>query len=360
MGIADSSMFGQLFRRPGPTSLHYHSIDLLRGIAAIAILFWHYGGFYKVHPWDDVPADVLAHQPQYDSLHLLYTRGYFAVQLFWTISGFVFGAVYGCSKAGTREFAVARFARLYPLHFVTLLVVSVLEIISIRTTGFPKCYDNFDLYHFLLNLFLASSWGLERGFSFNGPIWSVSIEIPIYAVFWIAHRRLFDWGFVGPVALAAVFAVVVAAHVPGYFWTCGLFFFSGVSIYVIHRALRPHLQVCVALGLLIACSLVPEMHLTLMVALGILATVMLVAAGESVLGGAAKSMRWIGDNTYGVYLWQIPVQIAILLTIQDTRIYDSTWFLIAYLCTIILVARGSFVWIETPTRKFLRDRLRPH
>jgi peptidoglycan/LPS O-acetylase OafA/YrhL len=352
-----SSHFRSLICRPGPTTLHYHSMDLLRGFAAIAVLFWHYGGFYAVRPGDIIPPDVLSHQPLFYWFQVLYTRGYFAVQLFWAISGFVFSAVYSDSQASTREFAVARFARLYPLHFVTLIVVTVLEIISIRTTGFTKCYDNFDLYHFFLNLFFVSSWGLEHGFSFNGPIWSVSIEIPIYVLFWIMHRPLFARGILGPFALTTLFAIAVAVHMPGYLWTCGLFFFSGASIYVLHRALRRGSQVSLALLLLLSCVFAPWQHLSPLVSMGILATVMLVAGAESTLGGFAKSMRWIGDNTYGVYLWQIPIQIQIMLMVKDTRIYDSPLFLIAYLCVVTVIARASFLLIETPARKLFRQRL---
>ena len=147
------------------------------------------------------------------------------MELFWTISGFVFAAVYAGSHATTREFLSARFARLYPLHALTLAAICVLELISIRMTGDTKCYANFDLYHFTLNIFFASAWGLERGFSFNGPVWSVSIEITVYALFWAAHKHLFKLGIVGPAAASLVFFVGIALRLPGYIWECGFFFF---------------------------------------------------------------------------------------------------------------------------------------
>ena len=39
-----------------------------------------------------------------------------------------------------------------------------------------------DTYHFILNFFFISGWGFEKSYSFNGPIWSVSIELIIYAL----------------------------------------------------------------------------------------------------------------------------------------------------------------------------------
>ena len=38
-------------------------------------------------------------------------------------------------------------------------------------------------FGFILNFFLVSGWGFEKGPSFNGPVWSVSVEIIIYFFF---------------------------------------------------------------------------------------------------------------------------------------------------------------------------------
>ena len=42
-----------------------------------------------------------------------------------------------------------------------------------------------DVYHFLLNVFFIQSWGFEKGYSFDGPSWSVSIEVMMYVLFFI-------------------------------------------------------------------------------------------------------------------------------------------------------------------------------
>ena len=44
-------------------------------------------------------------------------------------------------------------------------------------------FENNDLYHFVLNILFISSWGLEKGMSFNQPIWSVSFELIVYILF---------------------------------------------------------------------------------------------------------------------------------------------------------------------------------
>jgi peptidoglycan/LPS O-acetylase OafA/YrhL len=355
--LGSPSSFKALFSAPAPSAAHYHSIDFLRGIAALAILFWHYQGFYTIHPSDVVPPEVLAGQPMYSWFKFLYTKGYYAVQLFWTISGFVFAAVYIGNPSTTREFATARFARLYPLHALTLAVICILELISISLTGDTKCYANFDLYHFILNVFFASGWGLERGFSFNGPVWSVSIEIPIYALFWVTHRRLFRFGILGPGLLALTLLAGFSRHLPGYVWECGFFYFAGTSIYVLHNSLPRIAQFAIAALAFGAGQLVTTSHPYLPICLDVLGAVTLVAAAEPTLGKAAKSLDWVGDNTYSLYLWQIPVQVALLLVIKDTAVYNSPFFLLAYLCGMIVLARASFLCIERPSRRILRSRL---
>ena len=69
-----------------------------------------------------------------------------------------------------------RFSRLYPLHFATLLFVAA----AFLAFG-PYIYES-DAYHFVLNVLLASSIGFEKGYSFNGPSWSISVVLPAWTM----------------------------------------------------------------------------------------------------------------------------------------------------------------------------------
>ena len=40
----------------------------------------------------------------------------------------------------------------------------------------------------MLNVFFVSAWGFEKGFSFNSPVWSVSVEVLLYAMFFVFCR----------------------------------------------------------------------------------------------------------------------------------------------------------------------------
>ena len=113
-----------------PGVSYFYWVDFLRGFAALSVLIWHYQHLYSTAPGIVELADKST-QPFYDILWLFYNYGRHAVYLFWVISGFVFSTVYIKKERTTaKDFFIHRFARLYPLHFLTLIVVAVLQALS--------------------------------------------------------------------------------------------------------------------------------------------------------------------------------------------------------------------------------------
>src|SRR5580765_5784207 len=151
---------------------HLFLLDGLRGLAALGVVMLHYYHFYyqqdqaRLHPaWRSM-------EPGGSWLGLLYVDGVYAVNVFWMISGFVFAHVY-CGKAvGTREFVVYRFARLYPLHFLTLLVVAALQLIAFNRLGYFLLTSQMDWRHFVQHILFVPGWGLDKQSEFDFPIWS--------------------------------------------------------------------------------------------------------------------------------------------------------------------------------------------
>ncbi|GGI87595.1 acyltransferase [Polymorphobacter multimanifer] len=341
-------------------STHYHLIDLLRGLAALAILFWHYQHFSLTGPTDVVSPAELARQPLAGVFGPLYVHGHLAVQFFWLISGFVFATVYAHRDTSTRAFALARFARLYPLHLITLLVVTGLQAVSVDTTGQFQIYGNNDLRHFLLNLGFVSAWGLERGYSFNAPIWSVSIELLVYALFWAIRRPLFRLGLLGPAVLTAVFLLGVTLKAGGPFWACGLFFFAGCTVSVFHTSHPGWKQPAVAVLAAVVALMLAQRLPAQAIAAAMAASLILAAWAEQFVNRGTHSfprgLGWIGDNTYSLYLWHIPVQIVLLLAISDKAVFATPAFLIAWLVGMMALSRASFLFIESPLRRRITAR----
>ena len=167
---------------------HFYSLDALRGLAALAVVCWHWQYFFYV---GFQPAGFRQErQPFFALLHPLYTDGWRAVSVFFCLSGFIFFWLYadGIARRAVswRQFAVRRWSRLYPLHLTTLLFVAAAQAGFRRVDGHDFAFPHNDGWHFALQLLLASNWGRGEDFSFNAPVWSVSVEIFLYGVFFLA------------------------------------------------------------------------------------------------------------------------------------------------------------------------------
>jgi peptidoglycan/LPS O-acetylase OafA/YrhL len=105
-----------------------------------------------------------------------YRHGELLVDFFFVLSGFVLARAYWNDRrsATFANNVRDRIARMYPLHFATLCAVGVMQWILVdRLSSPPFVYLFNDTYDFVLNLLLLNRTGLERGFSFNGPSWSI-------------------------------------------------------------------------------------------------------------------------------------------------------------------------------------------
>src|SRR5271170_7062792 len=94
------------------------SLDGMRGIAAIAVMMFHFNIFFL--PQARLP---------------FLGRAYLSVDLFFLLSGFVMTHVYGRELASNwrahwLKFAIARFARIYPLFALTMLVMMIIVALS--------------------------------------------------------------------------------------------------------------------------------------------------------------------------------------------------------------------------------------
>ncbi|MGI4730535.1 MAG: acyltransferase family protein [Janthinobacterium lividum] len=349
---------------PNPAG-YFYAIDLLRGTAALSILFWHYVHFFMVgsvaHSYDP------ARNPFFDQFWLFYEYGGNAVQLFWLISGFTFAAVYVGRQVRTRTFVAHRFARLYPLHFITLCVIATLQIASMRLLGHSSIYDNNDLPHFIDQLFMTDGWGPTIRFSFNGPTWTVSVELLVYALFWYLLPRLFRLGSLFPMLIAAVSLGLSRLGPFQHILEGGFFFFQGCALFPLFlacRGWRAAMVTTVAVPFVAAMLVLAKWHAIGLASMLLLVSLVLCTAFVDLERGppaARRLCKWIGDNTYGVYLWHVPVQVTILIVVGtygvSRAVFLTPAFFICYVLGMVGFARTSFLLIERPCRTFLNARL---
>ncbi len=135
----------------------------LRFVAASAVFFHHIGGKFGFNT-----------NP--------YSIGALAVSFFFVLSGFILTYVYHDrlnSWVDVRRFWFTRFARIWPLH-VICLVIAIGSMFSWTSFRDPDTW-----WKLILNLTLLHSWvpQSEWALSFNVVSWSISVEAFFYLVF---------------------------------------------------------------------------------------------------------------------------------------------------------------------------------
>ncbi len=346
-------------------------IELLRFLSSIAVLVFHYQHF-KFVGGSQVDF-VSSQQPLYAYLSLFYQYGFYGVEVFWCISGFIFFWKYGEQIAGAKitgsVFFVLRLSRLYPLHFATLIVMAALQYVYFSQVGAYFIYPCNDLYHFVLQLGLASNWGLQAGDSFNGPIWSISIEVLVYALFFLSLRYVSSRPiFIGMVALgaAAVQLLKISEHPV---FPCIMYFYVGCLTAIVYR--RAHRPGAVKTGVTIGAVILGVTLTILQHYIEIKAKTFLVLFTPALIYLCVvyvPETRWTnrllvpaGNMTYASYLLHVPIQIALVVlcnyTGLDIPFYD-TWFFLLFLVATLALSHVTYEYFEMPAQKLMRRTLK--
>ncbi len=342
---------------------HFNALDLSRLLAACAVLFWHYQHFFVP------PVDYAFHvrraavTPLYHELWWLFDYGHVAVQYFWAVSGFVFAHVYLADAGARGRFWLARVARLWPLHLLTLLLVAGMQAAYSGINGTDFIYHQQTVKHFLLSLALAHYWGWQTDQSFNGPSWSLSTEILAYAAFWVLLPGLRR----APLVLALAAAMLAlglffGGFADGAVLTCIGYFFGGAAVY--GAALRGNpgpLAFAVLSAALVFAAILSGWvwHSSDAATLAgtfaaLLAMLAIDTADRTDRLGAA---RHLGDASYGIYLWHFPLQLALVLLIDATlgsrAIARQPAFLVFFIGASILAGFASHRWFERPAQRLV-------
>jgi len=132
----------------------------LRWFAALGVFLYHFGN----------PAWL----PNFfKNIHL---NGLFGVQFFFVLSGYVLTTRYLEESPRAGRYAVARFARIGPMYYVGL---------ALSVVYFAHQTDGMDFGLLAVHSVGLQAWNAEmdKAISFNGPAWTISVEILFYALF---------------------------------------------------------------------------------------------------------------------------------------------------------------------------------
>lgn len=316
---------------------------------------------------------------------------FISVSFFFTLSGYILAIVYLQREQplNLRKFWIARFARIYPLFVVALLIgLPDLFISRIGKYGLKAAIVKTSVT-MAGNLLMLQSWtGKLRGL--NNPVWSLSTETIFYLLFpylgwrlWKASARTAIWGMVlfyiqgmVLVALALRFQAFFTARLHSPFTEEAKFipifhlheFFIGILIARWHmaksvthearerlRAAAPWLAAA-ALGVFIAAiyafPYVHELYFRdgLLLPASVLA-ILAFGSGHPLLD-RPFSASWfvvLGEASYGLYLIHAPIG----RYSQMLGLNESVAFYPVYLALCVGLSVAGFYFFEIPAREFV-------
>jgi peptidoglycan/LPS O-acetylase OafA/YrhL len=318
----------------------------LRGIAALSVVVGHSSSWTDVPPWPVAPG--------------------LGVALFFVLSGYLMGHLYlpqQASPANVWAYLVARFARVYPL-FVVVVVLSVPFGLLLLNGEHPFDFTEGDVWRHLLLVGAGST------------VWTIAVEMQFYglfAVLWLAawrHELLlligllvfsaamfivgFPEGRIDLLRYLHLFALGIAAAVIARRYSALI---AVVAPWVLPATLTAYLaMLSVAPALYdpqivyadpIACAVVTLLVLSA------------AAASSSPVGRLLGSpvMVWLGEVSYGIYLLHRPIIEA--LKVHPPAFLSGVPLLLLVLGLTLLAACGANTLIERPARQFIRGTAQP-
>ncbi len=295
--------------------------------------------------------------------------GEYGVWVFWCISGFIFFWKYRDAIADRSmhgwTFLVYRLSRLYPLHFVTLLIVALLQPIYFRQHGYFFVYQANDLQHFVLQIFMASDWVVQRPQQFQR---ADMVDLGRGSGL---HRLFPDAEICHQIPVAESGGDCRMPQRDGQLSACLAFFYAG-GLAAIARQSLTSMRLTVAIERVgwLFVVVFPASIWLLGLQSRIVDWILLLSYTPVLLfcltckialpASAAKLVEAAGNMTYSSYLLHFPIQLLIALGFamsgSPIPFYDG-WFFAAFVTATLLASYLTYRYFEAPAQALLRNTL---
>lgn len=368
---------------------HYSFLDGWRGIAILAVVHHHLPMFFDMKPLWRVTGTVF-----YDISQI----GYLGVDMFFVISGFLITGLFLPDLQGqirVKRFYIRRFFKIIPQY--SLLILSFLAFYYLQhPTMLRQAAEQFAIYHLFFQAYLG-------GFQTLYHTWSLTIEEHFYFFYplllsfvcflhpnYRARRNLAALGCLG---------IIIACNwirysSPGPDFLSKLFrtdFYLCTTLYRIDAIAFGCLLRFVEVGLLERSSVVWNKRLAFVLSLVCFVvgvwiyrylavidqtgfkwckyTLAYLAPAFLFLSTYRKSwwsqlivdntcMRWIGKNSYAIYLWHFPLAHFFSFACLRFRCDKVPAFAGAYVIAVLLIGWFTTITIEKYFLTF-RSRIAP-
>ena len=345
------------------TKQHFEILDGLRGIAALAVVIFHFMEWVYINP----EQNFIGH-------------GFLAVDFFFCLSGFVIGYAYDdrVAKMGMLEFFKSRIIRLHPL-VIAGSVLGLLAFLFDPFGGHPELYSNGRIaLVFLCSLLLIPFPVMEdRGFnlfSFNAPSWSLFWEyvaniVYVFVLYKISRRYLILLTIISAVAICIVCyrsGNLLGGWSGPTFWDGGIrisySFLAGLLIYRSNWIIKNKLGFIGLAILLFLAFVVPYskwnwltepfivlFYFPMLIALG---------AGATLIPNLKKLCNFSGKISYPLYMTHYAVlwMFGNYFTSHQPGTKQLTFIIIAGILLLVGAAYLVMVFYDIPIRKYLKAR----
>lgn len=354
--------------------MQINQITFTRFIAALTVVFFHYGSH-------TLPASI-------PWLKESIMAGPVAVNFFYVLSGFIMAIAYYQIKPAApinkKRYWIARFARIYPVYLVALLLMTVANFSDLgeKPLSLP------------LHITMLQAWLPSYPMTLNNPGWSLSVEAFFYLCFpfllaliyhsglkYLTFTTLICWLITQYVLLSGInspeYSVNGSLHDFVYYnplmhlnafltgLVCGVIFkqnaetrsqsssiwlLGSVVLIIILLETRPLLESLIGLKIAYTNGLIAPAFLLF---------IWLLASNKG------RTQRWLshpflvllGEASFSLYILQKPV-FGLYKKVLEKRLDlgEVTDFFIA-LTLLIIVSIASYKLFETPARALINRKL---
>jgi peptidoglycan/LPS O-acetylase OafA/YrhL len=330
--------------RPNPPSVRLAELDALRGLAAFAVLWFH----YTIIVTRFIPTMGLP------PLHFRY--GHSGVQLFFMVSGFVIYMTLNRCRIGG-DFVVSRLSRLFPAFWACLTITFLVGYFS------PLPGQHYQLAQHFVNLTMLQEYVFVA--NVDPVYWSLSYELGFYAAMlaifargWLGHSdALCAWLIAGAVFFH--FFPQLIPHPLHYLMVINKFghlFAAGILLYLITNDRASALRI----GLLCSTPVVEWIGQG-PIAGAIVACFVLIfwlAATHRLAILRWRPLILLGAISYTLYLIHHMVGFKMIEVLHRQGVGVTLSLLLAMVGSIMLATLVT-VLIERPAQRLIRNRWRP-
>jgi peptidoglycan/LPS O-acetylase OafA/YrhL len=313
-------------------------LDALRGLAACAVLLFHYT--WRVHrQMAGVPA-----------IGIGLSWGSYGVHLFFAISGFVIFMTLERTRSGM-DFAIARFARLFPAYWAGIAVTTL----SVHLLGAPSLAQPAPIV--LANLTML------QGFAYlpivEGVYWSLTVELAFYLCMWGLWRlrilnRIEDV-LLGWIALKALWwlAPALPSRISMLLALDYIAFFAiGIAAYRVHAGERRWVQQLPVLAMALGITALTRSPATT-ITWCVVAAIFVALAGGRLTWLKQPVLLWLGALSYPIYLVHQFMGYAIMARLGELGL--PAWLVLAIaIASALGVAQLIHSFVEQPALGAIR------